>query len=92
MVGLSAVADEAAHFVSFCQVCNNRSFFCKFTDSAEGLHFRGSGKARPLSAMSGGQLLGHKGDSATGVPLISDEATTYFWYDGGYGLSAVGQR
>ena len=38
-------------------------------DAYEKCHLRGSGRGRPLSAMSGGQLLGHKGDSATEVPL-----------------------
>ena len=33
--------------------------------------------------MSGGQLLGHKGDSVTGVPLNFFEVPLNFLYDGG---------
>ena len=36
--------------------------------------------------MSGGQLLGHKGDSATGVRLDSFEVPFNFLYDGGWVL------
>ena len=69
MVWFSAVADEAAHFSPLCLVGNLMPLNFVYPDLADGCHLRGSGRGRPLSAMSGGQLLGHKGDSATEVPL-----------------------
>ena len=42
--------------------------------------------------MSGEQLLGHKGDSATGVPCNFVEVPLNLLYDGGWSLSAVGHR